>query len=143
MIARQPRFVVAVLAATAGYGVMNLLMVATPLSMLGNQLDFAATAFVIRWHVLAMFVPSFSIGDLIRRFGLSSIIATGVLLTGACVLINFSGTSVWHYWASLLSLGWTFINLSVLPILVLVLVGLRWVRFSDAQGTVAVEPAKY
>lgn len=109
-IARQPRFAVAVLTATIGYGVMNLLMVATPLSMQGHNHAFSDTAFVIQWHVLAMFVPSFFTGELIRRFGLMPLMATGATLMIACVLVNISGAGVWHYWSGLLllGLGWNF-----------------------------------
>ncbi|MEX0732930.1 MAG: MFS transporter [Aquisalimonadaceae bacterium] len=109
-IARQPRFMIAVLTAAVGYGTMNVLMVATPLSMHSHNHAFSDMAFVIQWHVLAMFVPSFFTGNLIRRFGLLGIMTTGVLLMVLCVAINWSGTSVWHYWAGLLTLGigWNF-----------------------------------
>lgn len=109
-VARQPRFIVAVLTAAVGYGVMNVLMVATPLSMQAHHHGFADTAFVIQWHVLAMFVPSFFTGHLIRRFGLLNIMGAGVVMMLACVTINNSGASVWNYWGGLLTLGigWNF-----------------------------------
>ena len=61
-IARQPVFIVAVLAGALGYGVMNLLMTATPIAMDFCQHPFAAAAFVIEWHVVGMFAPGFSPG---------------------------------------------------------------------------------
>ncbi|MGD8710041.1 MAG: MFS transporter [Ectothiorhodospiraceae bacterium] len=110
-IARQPAFVVAVLGATVGYGVMNLVMVATPLAMEGYAHAFGDTAFVIQFHVLGMFVPSFFTGHLIRRFGETTIMGAGVMLLALCVALNESGHGVWHFWAALISLGvgWNFL----------------------------------
>jgi MFS family permease len=110
-IAASPVFAMAVIAATVGYGVMNLLMVATPLSMEGHHHGFEDAAFVIQWHVVAMFLPSFFTGDLIRRFGLRRILMVGVLLNLACVGVNFHGHGVAHYWLALvlLGIGWNFL----------------------------------
>lgn len=111
VIAAQPRFLVAVLSATVGYGAMNLIMVATPLAMQAARLPFSDTAFVIQWHVVAMFLPSFFTGELIRRLGVLTVITAGVLLMLACVGVNASGDGVWHYWAALvlLGVGWNFL----------------------------------
>ena len=68
-LARQPAFVVAVAAGALAYGVMNLLMAATPLAMQRCGLPFRDAALVIEWHVLGMFVPAFFTGHLIQRFG--------------------------------------------------------------------------
>ena len=53
----QPAFLVAMFSAALGYGVMNLLMTATPLAMSACQHPFSAAAFVIQGHVIAMFLP--------------------------------------------------------------------------------------
>jgi MFS family permease len=110
-IAVGPVFGIAVLAAAVGYGVMNLLMVATPLAMEGHHHGFEDAAFVIQWHVVAMFLPSFFTGDLIRRFGVQRILVAGVLLNLACVAVNFHGHGVGHYWLALvlLGVGWNFL----------------------------------
>ena len=111
VIASQPAYLVAVASAMVGYGVMNFIMVATPLAMKGAAHAFSDTAFVIQWHVFGMFVPSFFTGHLIRRFGTANIMFTGILLLGTCVWINFSGTTVTHFWSALvlLGLGWNFL----------------------------------
>lgn len=108
---RQPAFVVAVLAGMLGYGIMVLVMTATPLAMQGHAHGFSDTAFVIQWHVFGMFAPSFFTGALIQRFGVLNILITGALLTLACVGINLLGTDLWHFWAALLLLGmgWNFL----------------------------------
>ena len=110
-IVKQPRFVVALLCAMLGYGVMSLLMTATPLAMHHNNHSFSDTSFVIQWHVLGMFAPSFFSGKLIQRYGVTLIMYAGVLLGFACVATNLLGTSVWHYWLALTLLGvsWNFL----------------------------------
>jgi len=55
---------------------MNLVMTATPLAMHKHDLTFDNTAFVIQWHVVSMFAPSFFTGNLINRFGISKILFT-------------------------------------------------------------------
>jgi MFS family permease len=105
------RFLVAVISAMLGYGVMNLVMSATPLAMLDCGFGFGETAMVIQWHVLAMFAPAFFTGHLIERFGPLKIIMTGALLQLLCVLVNLQGQSEWNFAAglALLGLGWNFL----------------------------------
>ena len=111
VIARQPAYLAAVASAMVGYGVMNFIMIATPLAMHGYAHAFSDTAFVIQWHIFGMFIPSFFTGHLIRRFGTANIMLTGILLLGLCVSINFVGTTVTHFWSALvlLGLGWNFL----------------------------------
>lgn len=110
VIARQPAFIVAVLSAIVGYGVMNLLMVATPLAMMACQHPFSDAAFVIQWHVIAMFAPSFFTGTLIKRFGVINVMLAGVVLNLGCVAVALAGLEVAHFWAAmvLLGVGWNF-----------------------------------
>jgi MFS family permease len=110
VIARQPKFIVAVMAAALGYGVMNLLMVATPLAMSFCGHPFKEGVFVLEWHVVGMFLPSFFTGDLIKRFGAMRVIVTGALLNFVAIGIALSGVSVWHFWTALvvLGVGWNF-----------------------------------
>jgi len=109
-IARQPAFVVAVLAAMFGYSVMTLVMQATPLAMTGAHFGFDDAAFVIQWHALGMFVPSFLTGHLIRRFGTLNVILVGTLMNIVCMTINLVGNEFVNFWGSLLLLGvgWNF-----------------------------------
>ena len=109
-IARQPKFIVAVMSAALGYGVMNLLMVATPLAMNFCGHPFKEGVFVLEWHVVGMFLPSFFTGDLIKRFGAMKVIISGTLLNFAAISIALSGVTVWHFWVALvvLGIGWNF-----------------------------------
>lgn len=110
-IVRRRGFVVAVLCGMIGYGVMNLVMTATPLAMVGCGLAFEQAAFVIQWHVLGMFALSFFTGSLIGRFGAARVMACGALLLLACVGVNLSGTDAPRFWTGLvlLGLGWNFL----------------------------------
>ncbi len=110
MIVRQPKFITAVLSAMCGYGVMVLVMTTTPLAVLNNEHSFNDAAFVIQWHFLGMFVPSFFTGHLIRRFGVLRIILVGTLLTATCVVVNMSGVGLPQFWIALVALGvgWNF-----------------------------------
>ena len=110
-IARQPVFVVAVIGCSLGYGVMNLLMAATPIAMAQCSHPFKSAALVLEWHVLAMFVPSFFTGSLIKRFGALPIMGVGVLLNFACIAVALSGVDVMQFLVALavLGLGWNFL----------------------------------
>ena len=110
-LARQPAFVIAVAAGALSYGVMNLLMAATPLAMQRCGLPFSDAALVIEWHVLGMFVPAFFTGHLINRFGTLPVMVAGLILNLACVLIALGGVELERFVAALLLLGigWNFL----------------------------------
>ena len=187
VIFMQPKFIVSVLSAMIGYGVMAMIMTATPLAMTkGNGYPFSDAAFIIQWHALGMFAPSFITGSLIKRFGAVQIIFTGILLNFICIAINISGTELINYWFALVllgvgwnfmfvagttmvtetyqpaekaivqgvndflvfgtaalcsllsgvlqtSFGWETVNLSAIPLLLIVLVSLFWFIFSSKQ----------
>jgi len=110
-VMRQPVFIVAAGASALGYGVMNLLMAATPLAMQQCGLPFSDAAFVLEWHVIGMFAPGFFTGHLIRRFGVLNIMGVGVALNLACVAIALSGEQLHHFTIALflLGVGWNFL----------------------------------
>jgi len=110
-IVRQPTFVVAAMAAALGYGVMNLLMAATPLAMQVCGLPFEDTAWVLEWHVIGMFAPGFVTGHLIQRFGVLKVMGVGVLLNFACIAVALSGTDLHQFVLALflLGVGWNFL----------------------------------
>ena len=187
VIFMQPKFIVSVLSAMIGYGVMAMIMTATPLAMTkGSGYPFSDAAFIIQWHALGMFAPSFITGSLIKRFGAVQIIFTGIFLNFICIAINISGTEIINYWSALVllgvgwnfmfvagttmvtetyqpaekaivqgvndflvfgtaalcsllsgvlqtSFGWETVNLSAIPLLLIVLVSLFWFIFSSKQ----------
>ncbi|MBY0466070.1 MAG: MFS transporter [Burkholderiales bacterium] len=111
IIMRQPVFIVAAGASALSYGVMNLLMAATPLAMQVCGFPFDDAALVLAWHVIGMFAPGFFTGHLIKRFGTLNIMATGVLLNAACIGIALSGQDLHQFLGALflLGVGWNFV----------------------------------
>ena len=110
-IMRQPIFIVAAAAAALGYGVMNLLMAATPLAMQVCGFEFSDAALVLEWHVIGMFAPGFFTGSLIKRFGALPIMCVGVLLNLLCIVIALSGVDLHQFLIALflLGVGWNFL----------------------------------
>jgi len=110
-IAAQPRFIVAVLSAAIGYGVMNFLMVSTPIAMRVCGHPYDAAALVVSWHVVGMFAPSFFTGGLIRRMGVLPVMLAGAALNFAAIGIALSGIAVAQFWWSMvvLGVGWNFL----------------------------------
>jgi MFS family permease len=109
-IMRQPVFIVAALSGAVGYGLMNLLMTATPIAMSFCSHPFGAAALVIQWHVVGMYAPGFVTGSLIRRFGVLNVILAGIALVAACVAVALNGITVTHFLIALvlLGVGWNF-----------------------------------
>jgi predicted MFS family arabinose efflux permease len=110
IILRQPRTVVAILCAMISYAMMTLVMTSTPLAMVGHGFTSNHAADVVRWHVLAMFAPSFFTGTVIARFGHVRVIATGLVVLGACAVIALAGENIANFYLALiaLGLGWNF-----------------------------------
>ena len=111
VIMRQPVFIVATAGAALGYGVMNLLMAATPLAMQVCGFPFEDAALVLEWHVIGMFAPGFFTGHLIKRFGVLTIMGVGVALNVLCVVIALSGVELHQFLVALflLGVGWNFL----------------------------------
>lgn len=108
---RQPVFLVAAISSALGYGVMNLLMAATPLAMKVCGLPFSDAALVLQWHVIGMFAPGFFTGSLIKKFGTYRIMILGIVLNFVCILIALGGIEVHHFLLSsfILGVGWNFL----------------------------------
>ncbi len=110
-IVRQPVFIVAAVAGALSYGVMNLLMAATPLAMDQCGLPFSDAALVLEWHVIGMFAPGFFTGSLIQRWGALKVMGVGVLLNLICIGIALSGVHLHQFLVALflLGVGWNFL----------------------------------
>lgn len=111
-ILREPGFAVAVFGGMVAYGVMSLIMTATPLSMHvvdGHSMNH--TGWVLTSHVLAMYVPSLFSGFLIARFGARPMMIVGLLLLVVALGFGWAGQDVHDYWLALVALGvgWNFL----------------------------------
>jgi MFS family permease len=110
VIARQPRFIVAVLCGTMAQALMNFVMTAAPLAMVQCGHSVVDSTLGIQWHVIAMFAPSFFTGALIQRFGKERMVIAGMLILAACGAVNLMGLTLGHFWIALvlLGVGWNF-----------------------------------
>lgn len=110
-IARQPVFLVAALAATAAYSTMMILMTVAPMAMAECGFTFADSAWMMQWHSLGMFAPSFFTGHLIERFGVLNVMLCGALLFAATLAIDLAGVALHHFFVgmALLGIGWNFL----------------------------------
>ncbi len=110
-IMRRPVFIVSAITAAMSYGVMNLLMAATPLAMQVCGFGFSDAALVLEWHVIGMFAPGFFTGSLIKRFGALPIMGVGVVLNLVCIAVALSGVDLHQFLVSLflLGVGWNFL----------------------------------
>lgn len=120
-IIKQPKFVLAAGSAAIGYGVMALVMTATPISM--HEIDghsLAHTKIVIQTHIAAMFLPSILSGALLKKGYRKRLIVIGLAIYTVVMFVGYSGVGVVHYWWALLllGLGWNLIfitSTSLLP----------------------------
>lgn len=107
-IRQSPRAMLAVFVASAGYGIMNLLMIQASLQMSAMNVHFSAISSAIQWHVVAMFAPSFFTGTIINRVGLRRVIMLGVsllIISGVANLLAGSATGL-VVALIILGLGW-------------------------------------
>ena len=110
-IARQPKFIIAVCAATFGYLVMSFLMTVTPIAMGVCGFTFSDSSYVIQAHILGMYAPAFVTGHLINRFGVNNILIAGSVLCGASIVIHLSGIGFINFLFGLvlIGVGWNFL----------------------------------
>ena len=115
----QPTIIVATACAMVGYGIMTLVMTATPIAMIGCGFTVSDAAFVIQWHIFAMFAPSFFTGNLIARFGAPRVISVGLVLLAGCGIVAMGGLELERFVVALmlLGLGWNFTFLGATTLL--------------------------
>jgi MFS family permease len=107
---QQPKLIVAMASAIIAYGLMNLMMTAAPVAMVGCGFTKNDASWVIQWHVLAMFVPSFFTGQLIKRYTAPVITAIGMAILIGAGIAALLGITFGHFAVALilLGLGWNF-----------------------------------
>ena len=132
-ILRDPRYVTAVLGGMLAYAMMNLLMTSTPLAMLSCGFTVTESSWVIQWHVMAMFGPSFITGALIARHGAPRIMAIGFALMAAAGAVHLLGQRFENFGFGLvlLGLGW---NLAFIAATTMVAESHRPSERAKAQG---------
>ena len=111
VIASQPRFVAAALAGMVAFGTMSFLMSASPLAIVACGLPHAEAHWVIFLHVMGMFVPSFFTGNLITRYGTTTVMFWGIALLLLGVAAALTGMTEWNFRIALTlnGVGWNFL----------------------------------
>jgi MFS family permease len=109
-ILKSRRLVVAIACGAIAQALMNLIMTATPLAMIGCFHSTTDATLAIQWHIVGMFLPGFFTGHLIARFGVYRVIGLGLVLLAACGAVALTGITVAHFYAALvlLGIGWNF-----------------------------------
>ncbi len=116
------KIIQSIVSAGLGYFTMAIIMTATPLHMhLVNKFTLFETSIVIQLHVIGMFLPSLFSGDLIKRFGNTKIIYTGVVILFLSILTNTFFDFYYSYMLGLilLGIGWNFLFVSGSSLLVI------------------------
>ena len=111
VIASQPRFVAAALAGMVAFGTMSFLMSASPLAIVACGLPHTEAHWVIFLHVMGMFVPSFFTGNLITRYGTTTVMFWGIALLLLGVAAALTGMTEWNFRIALTlnGVGWNFL----------------------------------
>ncbi len=111
VIARQPKFLIAVCAATFGYLVMSFLMTVTPIAMGVCGFTFSDSSYVIQAHVVGMYLPAFVTGHLIGWFGVNNVLVAGAVLCLVSIGIGLAGIGFSNFLVAmvLLGVGWNFL----------------------------------
>lgn len=100
-----------IIVAAIAFAVMVMVMTATPLHMYACGFEFSDSAWVIQWHVLGMFAPSFFVSQLVKRIGLKGLMSLGAAVLIASALLNLVVTSRTGltFGLLLLGVGWNFL----------------------------------
>ncbi|MEM6595935.1 MAG: MFS transporter [Pseudomonadota bacterium] len=105
---RRPEVRQAIGIAAVAQGLMVFLMVPTPIAMIACGFSDTMASDVVRWHIVAMFAPSFVTGALIQRFGARAVALSGMSLIAVAALSASLGLTAAHFYGALivLGLGW-------------------------------------
>ena len=130
---RSARIRVAVVCGAIAQALMNLIMTATPLAMIGCDHTTTDATLAIQWHIVGMYLPGFFTGHLINRFGVYPVMIAGLGLLALCGVVALAGITVAHFFVALilLGLGW---NFAFVGASTLVSEGLRPAERTKVQG---------
>ena len=109
-IVGQPRYFMAGYINALSFFAMAGLMSATPLAMADNGYSVDDSTLVIEAHIVAMYLPSFVSGGLVRAVGPPVMLLSGSLLLFLGNALFFVAQSKALFWISLilLGVGWNF-----------------------------------
>ncbi|SDR39549.1 MFS transporter [Pseudovibrio sp. Tun.PSC04-5.I4] len=109
-VLRRPAVWGATACAALSFGFMTMQMSPTPLSMEFCGFSVGQSSDVIRWHLVAMFGPSFVTGFIIRRLGTTPVMVLGLLMLAGAGVVGAMSVELWAFYVALilLGIGWNF-----------------------------------
>ncbi|MFS4438152.1 MFS transporter [Paracoccaceae bacterium GXU_MW_L88] len=103
---KVPQIALGMAFAAVGYGAMNLLMIASSLTLDHLGCLYTEISVTIQWHVLAMFLPSLVMGRIIANIGgLTVTLAGAILLIASCIVSALNPLSIPVIKLCLIALG--------------------------------------
>lgn len=114
MLIKERTFLIAMINVVVGYFLMILLMTATPLAMSGMNYKINDVNYVIQWHLLGMYLPSFFTGHLIYKYGIRNIFFIGIIILSISCFTVYLGSSFGAFSIALITvgIGWNFMYIS-------------------------------
>ncbi|MEY8247894.1 MAG: MFS transporter [Bermanella sp.] len=109
---KAPALGAAMASGAVAFGVMSLIMTATPVSMTEIlHFPLAQTKTVIQSHIMAMFLPSLITPLLLRWLSIIRLLMLGLAAMVVAISIAILDQGYWGYWWALvcLGLGWNFL----------------------------------
>lgn len=116
----QPGVVLSITAGVVSYAVMVTIMMATPIQVyVMDGYDMRYVTLIIQAHLLGMFLPSLFTGKLIQRFGIVTMMATGLVCLYVSIVANIVDNEIFNYMIGLvlLGVGWNFLFISATTLL--------------------------
>ncbi|GHB48283.1 hypothetical protein GCM10007094_41890 [Pseudovibrio japonicus] len=109
-VLRRPAVWSATACAGLSFGFMTMQMSPTPLAMEYCGFSVGQSSDVIRWHLVAMFGPSFVTGYIIRRIGTNTVMVLGLLMLSGAGVVGAFSSELWAFYVALilLGIGWNF-----------------------------------
>lgn len=108
---KSPGIAAAIVCSAVAYGVMSLIMTATPISMSEIQkFPLSDTKVVIQSHIMAMFAPSIFAVFILKYIDTAKMLLIGLGAMILAITIALLDQSYWGYWTALvlIGLGWNF-----------------------------------
>lgn len=95
-IVRQPLFIISCSIATIAHTVMVMVMSNCTLAM-KEDYSFKTSTLVLEMHFLAMFLPGFWTGNLIKNHGTFIVSLAGAVIFAVSAIVFALGVSMWNY----------------------------------------------
>ena len=108
---KSPGIAAAIACSAVAYGVMSLIMTATPISMSEVQnFPLQDTKVVIQSHIMAMFAPSLFAPFILKYIDTAKMLLIGLAAMIVAITIALLDQSFWGYWGALIFIGfgWNF-----------------------------------